>query len=234
MNSLRSFLIGLGLVTGSAIACAQRYYSPDFAIGVRAGATVSEMSWSPTVRQSFTPGYTVGITARYTEEKYFGLIAELNLTQRGWAENFNATASTAASPLSYRRRFTYIQLPIMTHIYFGSNKFRGFVNLGPEIGYMIGDHISSNFDYKNLDSVEDFPANRRSEQLAMKVTRKFDYGIAGGIGAEVRVANKHSFLIEGRFYYGLANVFPSSRGDTFGASRTMSIEVTAAYMFRLK
>lgn len=220
----------LALVLAAALpAAAQRFYSPDFAIGVRAGATVSEMAWSPSVRQSFTPGFTAGITARYTEERYFGLIMELNLTQRGWAEKFEPSTG-----LRYSRTLTYIQLPVMTHIYFGSPKFRGFVNLGPEIGLIVNDHISSNFNYRDPASVAGFPSNRHSEQLAMDIAHRFDYGIAAGIGAEARIARKHSLMIEGRFYYGLANVFPAKRTDIFNASRTISIEITAAYLFRLK
>lgn len=225
---LRPTLLILAAATALS-AAAQRMYSPDFALGVRAGATISNMAWQPSVRQSMTPGVTLGITARYTEEKYFGLVADLNITQRGWAEKF------ADNPeFDYRRQFTYVQLPVMTHVYFGSAKFRGFVNLGPSIGYMIQDKITSNFAYGDLASVKGFPTDRRTEQLDMAVYRKFDYGIIGGIGAEARLKRKHSIIIEGRFYYGIANVFSSKRGDTFGASRTMSIEVTAAYLFRLK
>jgi len=210
-------------------AQAQRYYSPDFSVGVRAGATLSQMAWSPSVIQKFTPGVTLGLVARYTEENYFGVIGELNLTQRGWAESFDKETG-----LEYKRQFTYVQLPVMTHIFFGSKKFRFFVNLGPEIGVMVGDKIKANFDYGDIGSVAKFPANHRSEQLNMEVAHRIDYGIAGGLGCEARIKGKHSFMIEGRFYYGIGNVFSSNRGDTFGASRGMSIEVTAAYLFRLK
>lgn len=218
------------LVAGAALSgAAQRMYSPDFSLGVRAGATLSNMAWQPSVRQKMTPGVTLGITARYTEEKYFGLVADLNITQRGWAEKYPDNPE-----FSYRRQFTYLQLPVMTHIYFGSAKFRGFVNLGPSIGYMLQDKITANFDYHNIAAVKGYPAGRRNEQLTEAVYRKPDYGIIGGLGAEFRAKRKHSFILEGRFYYGIANVFSSKRGDTFGASRTISIEITAAYMFRLK
>ena len=212
----------------ASAAMGQRIYSPDFSIGVKAGATLSEMSWQPSVKQGFTPGFTLGVVCRYTEEKLFGLIGELNITQRGWNENYDKNTG-----LKYQRHFTYLQLPVMTHVYFGSKTFRGFVNLGPEVGYMIGDHISSNFDYANASTLPNYPPNRRTEQLDMKVARKFDYGIAAGVGAEYRLHCKHSMMVEGRFYYGLGSVFPSSRSDTFGASRGMSIEITAAYMFRV-
>lgn len=223
---LRTLIILLGLCPFAAAG--QRYYTPDFSIGVKGGATISEMAWSPTVRQVFTPGATAGICVRYTEEKYFGLIGELNFTQRGWAEKF-----APETGLSYKRQLTYIQLPILTHIFFGSEKFRGFVNLGPEIGYMLGDKISANFDYTNLENVPSFPRNHRADQLDMKIARRFDYGIAGGLGAELRLKRKHSIMIEGRFYYGLANIFAASRKDVFGSSRGMSIECTLAYMFRV-
>lgn len=212
----------------SLSATAQRYYTPDLAIGAKAGATVSEMAWSPTVRQQFTPGVTAGLCLRYTEENHFGLVAELNFTQRGWAEKF-----TPESGLRYSRHLSYVQLPVMTQIFFGNEEWRYFINLGPEIGLMIADKISSNFNYKDLSQVPAFPANHRSNQLDMRVGRKFDYGIAGGMGVEMRLNKKHSLLLEGRFYYGLANVFPSSRRDIFGASRGMSIECTLGYMFRI-
>lgn len=227
----RRCILTLLLVAASATvgARAQRFYSPDLAIGVRAGASVSNMAWQPAVRQSMTPGAMMGLTIRYTEEKYFGLVADLMITQRGWAEKFEDTPE-----FSYRRQFTYVQLPVMTHIYFGSPKFRGFVNLGPSVGYMIQDKITANFDYQNLSQVAHFPTGRRTEQLNMAVYRKVDYGITGGAGMELRVRRKHSFMIEARYYFGIGNVFSSKRGDTFGASRPNSIEASFAYLFRVK
>lgn len=176
-----------------------------------------------------TPGAVVGLTVRYTEEKYFGLTADLVIAQRGWAEKFEDTPE-----FSYRRQFTYLQLPVMTHVYFGSQTFRGFVNLGPSVSYMIGDKVTSNFDYKDVKSVSGFPTDRRTEQLDMKVYRKLDYGIVGGVGVEFRLRRKHSLMVEARYYFGIANVFSSKRGDTFGASRNNSIDLTASYMFRLR
>ncbi|MDE6145914.1 MAG: PorT family protein [Muribaculaceae bacterium] len=232
MKTLTNRLCALTLLVLGCLApfgvAAQRYYTPDLAIGFKGGATLSEMSWSPTVRQKFTPGMTAGLCLRYTEENHFGLVAELNFTQRGWAEKFNSDSN-----LDYKRQFSYLQLPIMTQIFFGSEKWRFFINLGPEIGYMVGDKTTANFNYRNIESVSNFPRNHRYEQLAMEPGRKFDYGIAGGLGVEMRLRRKHSILLEGRFYYGLANVFPSSRRDVFGASRGMSIECTLGYMFRI-
>lgn len=220
-----TMLFGLSALAASA----QHFYSPDLAIGVRAGATMSNMAWQPAVRQTMTPGFLGGLTIRYTEEKYFGLMADLVLTQRGWAEKFEDNPE-----FSYRRQFTYVQLPVMTHIYFGSQSFRGFVNLGPSVGYMVSDRIVSNFNYRNTAEVAGFPSGRRTAQLDMAVYSKVDYGITAGAGMEFRARRKHSFMLEARFYYGIGNVFSSKRGDTFGASRTMSLEASAVYLFRVK
>lgn len=208
---------------------AQRTYDPHFDIGGKAGVTLSKMAFTPGIEQSMNMGTTIGVTARYTEEKFFGLIAELKMEQRGWKESFDETSFT------YSRTLTYIQLPLLTHIYFGSDKFKGFVNLGPSVAYMIGSSISSNFDYENPSSVEGFPIeNRHVNQMSMPIKNKFDYGILGGIGAELIIKKKHSIIIEGRYYYGLGNIFSAKKKDEFSASRGNSIEITLGYMFRLK
>lgn len=208
-------------------ASAQRYYSPDFSLGVKAGATISRMDFVPHVRQSMTPGVTFGIMARYTEEKLFGLIGELNITQRGWAEDFNGL------PISYSRHLTYLQLPLLTQIRFGWERAKIFVNLGPEAGYMLANNIKSDFDYSHPSTVTGFPSNRHTEQMSMKVATRFDYGIAGGLGAELFMARRHSLIVEGRFYYGIGNIFHANRTSTFSASRGLSIEVTLGYFFRV-
>lgn len=210
-------------------ASAQKHYQSNFSIGAKAGATISRMEFSPSVKQSMVTGFMGGFMCRYTEEKHFGVIAELNIEQRGWKENFEEHDFT------YERRLTYIQIPLMTHIYFGSRKFKGFVNLGPEVGFMIADGIKSSFDYRNPASVPGFPiANRMTEQMSMEVSNKFDYGISAGLGIEFKPVRRHSVTLEGRFYYGLDNIYPDNKRDTFAASRSMSIMATLGYWFRLK
>lgn len=190
---------------------------------------MSEMSFSPSVKQSFNNGTAGAVTFRYTEEKLFGLIAELGWAQRGWKENFEE------SPCEYSRSLTYIKLPLLTHIYFGSPRFKCFVNLGPEFDFMIADNISSNFDYRNPLEAEGFPTKARmTEQMSMDVKNKFDYGITGGIGIEFYLTPRNSLTLEGRYYFGLGNIYPAAKADTFSASRNTSIEITIGYNFRLK
>lgn len=216
------------LLTGFTIS-AQREYIPKVYIGGKAGAIMSKISFTPEVKQSMQNGGMAGITFRYTEEKHVGLIAEINIEQRGWNEDFEEL------DLKYSRSLTYIQIPLMTHIYFGGDKFKGFINLGPEVGYLISDNIESDFDYKNPSSVPGLSSSyRETEQLNTEIKNKFDYGISAGIGIEYFFKRKHSINLEGRFYYGLGNIYPDSKRDTFAASRSMSIMMTLGYSFRIK
>lgn len=228
---MRRILLILALLIPSALL-AQREYSPKFYLGAKGGATLSRMTFSPGVHQKMVQGVTMGVSAKYVEENIFGLLAEVNITQRGWKEDFERDL---APEFDYSRKLTYIQIPFMTHIYFGSDKFKGFINLGPEFGYMIGDKISANFEYNNIKDIPGFPTTMRTnEQMSMEIERKFDYGIAAGAGMEFIVKRKHSLQLEGRFYYGLGNILNDSKRDFFSASRGMSIEITLGYMIRVK
>ncbi len=221
---LTTLLIMLAGITANA----QRYYSPEFWMGGKAGATLSQTSFTPSVRQGWIQGMMAGVAFRYTEEKYFGLVGEVNIEQRGWKEDFEGY------DFEYQRHLTYVQVPIMTHIYFG-RKFKGFVNLGPSFGYLLGSKISSNFDYRNPESVADFPLRNRSvKQMSMEIGRRFDYGIVGGLGMELVIKRRHAVQLEGRYYFGIGNIYPDAKKDVFSASRGMSIEIMLSYMFRVK
>lgn len=210
-------------------ASAQKHYESNITIGGKAGVTLSRMSFSPSVPQTMLSGTMIGAKFRYIEERNFGVIIEFNMEQRGWKETFEGTS------YQYQRRLTYIQIPFLTHIYFGSTKFHCFFNAGPELGYMIGKSTVSNFDINNFKELSDFPhVNRSTEQFAMEVKNNFDYGISAGLGIEYFAKRNHSIEMEGRIYYGLGNIFSANKSDVFAASRGMSIQVTVGYNFRLK
>lgn len=206
----------------------QTHFDSRVDIGARGGVTFSTVMFKPSITGKLGMGYTGGVTFRYTEENHFGLIAEVNLVQRGWAEKFENL------PYSYQRVLNYVEVPVMSHIYFGSRgKF--FINAGPEIAYYLGDKIKSNFDYRDTSGLEGFhDKNRRIEQLTLEVSHKLDFGIVAGLGGEFSINRRNSLAIEARVYYGIGNVMPSGRQDTFSLSNQLSFGVTAGYWFRIK
>lgn len=232
MNSktLLRLIAGVACLAAATGLHAQDHYGANIAIGGKAGVTMSRLAFNPSVPQSMIQGITAGVQFRYVEEKHFGLIAELNVEQRGWKESFDD-----GQDFSYQRRFTYVQLPILTHIYFGNRHFKGFFNAGPEVGYMISKSTKANFDYANYEQIENFPyQNRHCEQFGLKVKNEFDYGISAGVGVEWMLSQKHALNLEGRFYYGLNDVFSDHKKDPFSASNAMSIMVTLGYFYRIK
>lgn len=227
---MRRLVILCLLIVASLASRAEVHYKPHISVGAHGGATLSRVTFSPQVEQRWVQGLCAGLSVRYAEEKLVGVLGELNVTQMGWGEFFEI-----GSPLRYWRHINYVSIPVMTHIYFGPPRFKCFFNLGPQFGFVVGESTSANFDYQNPSSSEHWPIlPRMTEQLTTPVTNKFDYGITAGLGCEFWLAPRHSIYVEGRFYYGLGNIFPATKADTFSASRNMQIAITLGYNFRLR
>lgn len=206
---------------------AQTHYSSNLSVGIRAGADLSRNFFNPSVKQTLKPGALVGVMFRYVEENHFGLIAEVNFIQRGWQENFEE------APYYYKRTLDYIQIPVLAHIYFG-RRGRIFINAGPLVGFRISDSVSCNFDTQATADLPDFPKWHNVKQYAEPITQRVDYGICAGLGGEFFATTHHSLNLECRFYYGLGNLFGSSRKDVFNASNSMALEFSLGYWFRFK
>ncbi|MBD5176531.1 MAG: PorT family protein [Bacteroides sp.] len=206
---------------------AQTHYNSNVSVGVKGGADLSRMFFNPSVKQGFKPGAMAGVTFRYVEESHFGLIAELNFTQRGWKENFEE------APYEYSRTIDYLMLPVLAHIYFG-RRGRFFVNIGPEIGLRLSDSYKANFDPAKAQNLPDFPKYHNTEQYDEPIKQRVDYGISAGLGGEFSLSHRNALYAEVRFYYGLGNLFSSNRRDYFNASNSMNLEFTLGYWLRIK
>lgn len=224
---LTATLLALATVCPSA-AVAQTHYSSNVSVGARGGVDMSQVFFNPSVRQKFALGMTAGVMFRYIEESHFGLIAELNFSQRGWSENFEG------APYNYTRTTNYVEIPVFAHIFFG-RRGRFFFNAGPQVGFFLGDKVTANFDPHEMASLPDFPyVNRMNQQMLLKVSQKMDYGISAGLGSEFNLNRRNSISLEARFYFGLGNLFPSKRADTYSASNQMTFSATIGYWFRVK
>lgn len=210
------FLILISLVIFSGHA--QNDFKRELSLGVSAGTTFSSVRFTPKVYQGMLMGYTGGFTMRWITEKHLGLQAELNYIQQGWKEDFPDYPDDG---YKYSRTSNYLELPFMTHIYFGSDKMRFFINLGPKIGYMLSESTS-----ENLKGEE---PNRVNKQHNMPTENKFDWGLCGGPGVELRTGIGN-FLLEGRYYYALGNIYGSEKKDFFPQSSPQVISVKLTYL----
>lgn len=233
-------------------------YRTDLAIGVNGGYMMSNVSFVPKVPQSMLGGITAGLTARYTCEKYFSsvcaVVTEVNLAQIGWKERIwdmndqpVPLHTDETQNLNYSRKMTYVQVPLLARLGWGRerNGFQAFFQLGPQFGYFINDKIESNFDVHDPafnPNIKDgkygeeymYAGKRASYIVAqdtMAVENKFDYGIAVGAGLEYSNRHVGHFLIEARYYYGLGNIYGSTKRDYFGRSNFGNIVVKCTYLF---
>ncbi|GHS96633.1 hypothetical protein FACS189421_02040 [Bacteroidia bacterium] len=209
------------LFTVFAVHAQTTEFQPSWAFGLNAGATLSNVSFTPSVPQKMLLQESGGLVARYISEKHFGLQAELNYALRGWKEE----SDTVTHFNKYARSLAYLELPVMMHFYYDLGKRARFVfNAGPQISYNIGE--------KELEEEIVTPPN--SDPFIplyydQKVQRKFDYGLTGGLGIEIRTGIGN-FILEGRYYYGLSDIFHNRRIDTFQSSHNQVIGVKLAYL----
>jgi len=208
--------------------CGERLYSqtksfnPEWSYGVNGGVTFSKVGFKTnlSIPQELLKQYSGGFTVRYISEKYFGIQAELNYSQRGWKELTDTVYLN-----KYSRSLIYLELPLLTHIYFDLGKnVRMIFNLGPQIGYYIG--------AKELEREINDP-EREASYYDLAVQHSFDYGLKGTSGFEFRT-KIGSFVLDGRYYFGLSDIFGNSKAkkDLFNSSPNQIIGVNLTYFWR--
>ncbi len=219
-------------------------YRTDFAVGVNAGYMMSTIAFIPEVPQKQYGGLTGGLTLRYTCEKYFksicSIVAEVNYAQAGWKEEildiddqpvYYAGDTNHENPLAYERRITYVQIPFLARMGWGRERrgLQGFFQIGPQIGAYISESTKTNVV---LGAATQTPrVSNVVAQDSMAVEKKLDYGIAAGAGVEFSHPRVGHFMLEGRYYYGLGNIFGNSKSDAFGRSNFGQIVIKATYLF---
>ena len=203
----------------------------EFAYGVSGGTTFSTVSFSPRVLQNKLTGLTLGFTGRMTMGEHVGLQVELNYAQQGWSEKFepedtgqeNEGSSVAVSNYRYSRTMNYFQLPFYTHVQFGGDNVKGFINAGPQIGFLISESTN-----ENLNGAQPGRVNIQHDIAAQK---KFEWGISGGAGIELRTGIGY-FILEGRYLYSLGDIYNTRQEDPFSKASGQTITIKLSYLIK--
>lgn len=244
MRIVRQLTMCVALLTSTLVSKAQiGEYRNELSFGVSGGYVMSNVGFNPEIPQTMLGGLTGGLTLRYTSEKYFksicALVGEVNISQIGWKEDIvdindqpiiNEHTGLAEE---YQRQLTYIQVPLMARMGWGRERkgFQFFVQAGPQFGYCLTDKAKSNFDYALRNKTDRTGPMRDAVQDTLAVENKLDYGIAGGIGMEYSHPKVGHFIVEGRYYYGLGDIFGNTKQDYFGRSNYGNIVVKLTYLF---
>lgn len=201
----------------------------NLAVGFNGGYNLSKVDFSPTIKQNLHPGLTGGLTLRYTTEKYFSLICaaqlEVNFAQRGWDEMIDDGSNN-----TYSRTTNYVEIPFLAHIGWGKED-RGlqfFINAGPQLGLYLSDSEHYGFTEEYPWDISKRP-NNIIEQYGREIENTLEYGIAGGAGLELKTGIGN-FIIEGRYFFGLSDMFGNSKADPFGRSANTTITAKISYL----
>lgn len=199
----------------------------DFSVGFSGGYTLNTVSFQPAVKLAQKGDVMFGFASRYVCEKYFTAVcavqAEVNYWNLGWRE-----VIADGSNNSYKRNLSYVQVPLLMQMGWGRER-RGakFVfEAGPQIGYYLSgseEKGGAEWDVSNRP-------NHIVYQYDREPDNSLDYGITVGGGLEVSTAAGH-FLLSGRYYYGLADIFDNSKKGVFGRSANQTLCVKLTYLF---
>lgn len=234
---IKSILVGILLLSSVSAKAQVGEARNSLAVGFTGGVMMNTIGFDPTIKQNLHMGPTFGVVARYTSERYFkaycALQVELNYSVLGWRENI-LNSNSEPLPDTYERNIHYIQLPMLARLAWGKERrgAMGYFLAGPQIGYCLSEKSKQSAFTLNEEGNPDRP-NGLYSQYSMSIDRKFDYGITAGAGLELNTSLGH-FLIEGRYYYGLSDIFNNSKKDMFGRSNNSTIVAKVTYLFDLK
>lgn len=196
--------------------------------GINGGMGTSQVSFIPKIKQDLSLGPTFGVTYRHISEKYFFLICgtqiECNMATRGWTELIEDGTDNEYTRTSY-----YIEVPFFAHLGIGREVrgFQTYINMGPQIAYMTGEKQYKGGHWNTLNR-----PNNVTAQYDHPTENRFDYGITAGLGLEM-----HTSLgilgFEGRYYFGLGNIFGITKKDYFARCANSTISLRAHYLFSL-
>lgn len=241
---MRMFAAVLVAIVGVQSAFAQiGEHRSELSVGVNGGYMLSNVGFNPDVPQGMLGGFTGGLTVRYTCEKYFlsvcSLVGEVNIAQAGWKEDILTVDDqpvinqVTGQPEEFQRTLTYVQVPLFARLGWGRERkgFQFYFQVGPQVGFFLNDKVKSNFSFSERNQSDRVGAQRDAVQDTLGIQHKFDYGIAGGLGIEYSHPKVGHFLLEGRYYYGLGDIFGNSKRDYFGRSNNGSIVIKLTYLF---
>lgn len=221
----RYILFAILILTGTVLMAQPRLDKPEIFLGAHGGVKASTMLFSPSVKQldilhsPLTPNG--GLVFRYAEHKVCALQVECNYMQNGWAEVYGTEASNQTI---YTRNLHYIQVPFLMHLGFGRKGFRGFFNLGPQIGFCVADQSY----WSNTNALQ------QNQLQHQPIDNKFDWGAAAGLGCYYKSQKAGVFQLEARFHFSLGGAFDVGQLEHFKMANPMGISLNLGYLWEFK
>jgi len=241
---MRRIVVVLFSFLSLSLYAQQERFLHEIAVGANGGINFSQVSFLHNLPAMFVQlgdigmrgGPKVGISARYISMKHFGVQLEINYIQGGWKERFrdgDYVRDPDGKPIDFSgvkisRRLDYIEIPFLSHIYFGK-KTRFFVNVGPKLGI-----LAYYGDLKdNLTSEQIGVFNPNDPRIYDRGHNSFDYGLSIGGGLDLQIGRLHT-IVEGRYTFGFGDVYSNSKSDIYQRSNNQDVAVTVGFLLPVK
>lgn len=194
--------------------------SAQWRAGIYGGAGWTERSlhgvYDYVRSRSMVTGGTLGITGQYNFTDWLGVRTDIVLQQR----NFNDTYSILLYRFNHRN--TYADVPVMANFSMGGGKLRGYANVGGYAGFWMNHKVESHIGTES-----------GSESGFSLADRRFDAGLAGGIGLSYRLYRNLEADAECMVYYGLTDSHdtgsPTFRQPSYDTSAYISLGVVWSF-----
>ena len=201
-----------------ALSAQPRLREPKHWVGFHGGVSASTVNFRPRVEgmsnivKASVLGGNGGFVYRYAGHKYCALQVELNYVHRGWGEHIDTLGT-------YSRSLHYIEIPMMMHLNFGSDKCRWIFNAGPQIGYCIKDDDNKG-DLINGSGAEEYT----------DIAKRFDFGIAAGTGIEIITRKTGVYQLEVRFDYSFGSLYGTTLTDHFSVANPLDLSINIGWL----
>lgn len=205
-------------------------FKPELYIGAGGGYMFAKVDFQPKVSQVMKMEFRVAYRLNIYRKSYLGLLVEVNFAQRGWKESFDANSDYAF----YTRTLNYLEIPLMTHVYAG-NKVRFIFNIGPSNRHFAWQQLGYESGFERICGCTNGFSRRRGADLEQRydeANKKFDYGIIAGTGLQFKTGIG-DFDLEGRYYFGLGDVFNNTVSDYYSRSAHRVIEAKLTYSIKI-
>lgn len=184
-------------------------------VGVTAGYSYNKLcmdtGYAYDMRYDERGGFTVGIPVQYDFFDWLGVRAEVDFVQKGHKMH----RTDIFQKMYTDTRNNYLQIPVMASFSFGGQRVRGFLNAGGYIGGWLSSHRSGVawrwFGDEEGDKDGMITSGNRYEfdekvPFYSRRDRRFEAGLAGGLGVSCRITPRLEVQVEGRCYYALTDM----------------------------
>lgn len=185
-------------------------------IGIKNTYSLNDISAVPTLgSKAISSAFNPALVYNYTHRKNAAVQVELAFVNKG----YELKPDTAKGTPAIRHNITSVELPLMTQLFLPFGMFRPYFAGGVTIGYITK---------RTVDSLD-----HSWTYVFDKYDRRFEYGLAVGLGTGIRV-NRFELQVEGLYHYNfsfLRTPVIVGKPNQYINSTRMAISVSLLYRF---